>query len=55
VADTVTEAAETVAGLLRDLRAAAETGRAGRERVIADFSWDTNAARIESLWSELAT
>jgi glycosyltransferase involved in cell wall biosynthesis len=54
VADDIAQAAEVVVGLLSDLPAAAETGRAGRERVIADFSWDINAARIEALWAELA-
>jgi glycosyltransferase involved in cell wall biosynthesis len=54
VADTVERAAELVVGLLADPTAAAETGRAGRERVIAEFSWEANAARIEALWQELA-
>jgi glycosyltransferase involved in cell wall biosynthesis len=54
VAKTVDRAAETIVGLLRDLPAATETGRAGRARVVAEFSWEANAARIESLWSELA-
>jgi glycosyltransferase involved in cell wall biosynthesis len=54
VADSVAAAAETVVGLLNDPAAARETGRAGRERVIADFSWETNAARVEALWAELS-
>jgi glycosyltransferase involved in cell wall biosynthesis len=54
VADTVEAAAERVIGLLRDPNAAADAGHAGRQRVSSDFSWDANAARIESLWSELA-
>jgi glycosyltransferase involved in cell wall biosynthesis len=51
VADTMTQAAETIVGLLANPAAAADTGRAGRERVMADFSWETNAARIENLWA----
>jgi glycosyltransferase involved in cell wall biosynthesis len=54
VADSVAAAAEIVVGLLNDPAAAQETGRAGRERVIADFSWETNAARVEALWLELS-
>lgn len=54
VADTVEAAAERIISLLRDPSAAAEAGRAGRQRVAAGFSWAANAARIESLWTELA-
>jgi glycosyltransferase involved in cell wall biosynthesis len=54
VAESIEQAAEMTVGLLRNPPAAAETGRAGRARVVADFSWEANAARIEALWSELA-
>jgi glycosyltransferase involved in cell wall biosynthesis len=54
VADSLPNAAETIVGLLRDLPAARETGRAGRERVIEEFSWQANAEHVEALWSELA-
>jgi glycosyltransferase involved in cell wall biosynthesis len=54
VADTSTAAAELVVGLLNDPPAAQETGRAGRQRVSADFSWETNASRVEALWTELS-
>jgi polysaccharide biosynthesis protein PslH len=54
VADDVDQAAEIIVELLSDLPIAAETGRAGRARVLADFSWVANAARIEALWMELA-
>jgi glycosyltransferase involved in cell wall biosynthesis len=54
VADSAQAAAETIVALLRDLPAARETGRAARERVIEDFSWETNAERIEALWSQVA-
>jgi glycosyltransferase involved in cell wall biosynthesis len=54
VADSAQAAAETIVALLRDLPAARETGRAARERVIEDFSWVTNAERIEALWSQVA-
>jgi glycosyltransferase involved in cell wall biosynthesis len=54
VAADLEEAAEVIVGLLSDLPAAAETGRAGRDRVIADFSWETNVDRIETLWADLA-
>jgi glycosyltransferase involved in cell wall biosynthesis len=54
VTETVEDAATRIADLLRDPDAAAAAGLAGRERVASDFSWPTNAERIESLWAELA-
>jgi glycosyltransferase involved in cell wall biosynthesis len=54
VADTVEGAATRIADLLRDPKAAAAAGRAGRQRVASDFSWQTNADRVEALWAELA-
>ncbi|MBV9486139.1 MAG: glycosyltransferase [Frankiaceae bacterium] len=54
VVDDVEQATEAIVGLLSNPTAAAETGRAGRARVIEDFSWEANADRIEALWSELA-
>jgi glycosyltransferase involved in cell wall biosynthesis len=54
VADTVEVAAARIADLLRDPGAAAASGQAGRQRVAADFSWQANAERVESLWAELA-
>lgn len=53
VADDVDAAADTAAGLLSDPAAASATGRAGRARVVAEFSWSTNADRIEALWSQV--
>lgn len=54
VAASLEDAAATISALLRDPAAAAETGRAGRDRVVRDFSWETNAERIEALWAEVA-
>jgi glycosyltransferase involved in cell wall biosynthesis len=54
VGESLDEAAAAVVGLLTDPSAAADAGLAGRRRVIADFSWDRNAERIETLWAELA-
>jgi glycosyltransferase involved in cell wall biosynthesis len=54
VGETVDAAAELIVGLLQQPGAAAELGRAAREWVITDFSWETNATRLESLWAELA-
>jgi glycosyltransferase involved in cell wall biosynthesis len=54
VADTVDDAAARIVELLRDPTAAAAAGRAGRERVASEFSWLTNAERVESLWTEVA-
>jgi glycosyltransferase involved in cell wall biosynthesis len=54
VAADLDDAAATVSDLLRDPPAATETGRAGRQRVIEDFSWATNADRIEALWAEVS-
>jgi glycosyltransferase involved in cell wall biosynthesis len=54
VADTVEAAAARIIDLLCDPSAAAAAGRAGRERVASEFSWQTNTERIESLWAELA-
>jgi glycosyltransferase involved in cell wall biosynthesis len=54
VADTVQNAAETIVGLLGNAAAAADTGAAGRDRVVAEFSWASNAQRIEALWARLA-
>lgn len=54
VAPDIDEAAATISDLLRDLPTAAETGHAGRRRVIDDFNWTANADRIEALWTEVS-
>jgi glycosyltransferase involved in cell wall biosynthesis len=54
VAADLDEAATMISDLLRDPVAAVETGRAGRARVVDDFSWTTNADRIEALWTEVS-
>jgi glycosyltransferase involved in cell wall biosynthesis len=54
VVDDVDEATEAIVGLLTNPSSAADTGRAGRARVIEDFNWETNAERIEALWAEVA-
>jgi glycosyltransferase involved in cell wall biosynthesis len=54
VAADLDAVAVAIVGLLTDLPTAAATGADGRARVLADFSWQTNADRLESLWSELA-
>jgi glycosyltransferase involved in cell wall biosynthesis len=43
-----------IVGWLTNPAAAADTGRAGRERVVAEFSWAANAQRVEALWAQLA-
>ncbi len=40
--------------LVTDERRAAEMGRLGRERAVADFGWDRIAAQTAALYSELA-
>jgi starch synthase len=40
--------------LLRDQGLAAAMGRAGRERAVAEFSWDAVAAQTAALYAELA-
>jgi glycosyltransferase involved in cell wall biosynthesis len=55
VAADLDDAAATISDLLRDLPAATETGRAARQRVIEDFSWASNADRIEALWAQVST
>ena len=47
-------AAEEVVALLRDAGRAAEVGRAGRARVLRDFTWAASAARMERLWERAA-
>ena len=54
VAGSVEAAADAICGIVRDPAAADATGRAGRGRVVSEFSWSANAARIEKLWAELA-
>jgi glycosyltransferase involved in cell wall biosynthesis len=54
VADTIDGAVAEAVRLLRDSRSAAATGEAGRQRVITDFGWPANAARIEQLWHDVA-
>lgn len=54
VADGAAAGARAVVDLLRDRDRAAAIGTAGRTRVERDFSWATNAARIEELWTEVA-
>lgn len=48
------EMAGVLAGLLADPARSAALGRAGRERVLADFGWEASAARVERLWQRLA-
>lgn len=54
VAADLDEASATISDLLRDPAVATETGVAGRRRVVDDFSWTVNAARIEALWAEVS-
>jgi starch synthase len=46
--------AEAVNALVRDPARAAEFGARGRQRAVADFSWDTIAAQTADLYAELA-
>jgi glycosyltransferase involved in cell wall biosynthesis len=54
VSDLVTAAAEVV-GLLTDPDRLLATGSAARARVVADFSWESNAAAMEALWQRVAS
>jgi polysaccharide biosynthesis protein PslH len=51
-ADLATAAAEIV-WLLGDQGILASSGEAARARVLADFSWSSNAAAIEALWDRV--
>ncbi|MEO5825499.1 MAG: glycosyltransferase [Gemmatimonadales bacterium] len=46
------DAARVIASLLDDPDHAARLGRAGRERVIAEFTWDAVVTRLQSLGEE---
>jgi glycosyltransferase involved in cell wall biosynthesis len=52
-ADIDGAAAEVVA-LLGDAAELRRAGAAARKRVLADFSWDGNAAAIERLWERVS-
>jgi glycosyltransferase involved in cell wall biosynthesis len=54
VAADVAEAVDAIVSLLVNPTTAAETGAAGRARVVADFSWAINADRLEALWRDVA-
>jgi glycosyltransferase involved in cell wall biosynthesis len=47
--------ADALNALLHDPVRAAAMGRAGRERAVADFSWDAVAAQTVALYAELTT
>ena len=53
-APTSVALAEAAVSLLADPELAAQTGRAGRARVVAEHGWDRSAAAIERLWLEAA-
>lgn len=55
VATDVDAAAAEIAALLTDRAAARAAGKAGRERVLRDFSWERSAAGIEQLWERAQT
>jgi glycosyltransferase involved in cell wall biosynthesis len=46
----VLRAAEEIVSLLADPNALRAAGAAGRERVLADFSWPASAASLEAVW-----
>lgn len=48
-ADSPGEPAATLARLAQDLEACRHAGRAGRERVLAEHTWERNAERVERL------
>jgi glycosyltransferase involved in cell wall biosynthesis len=48
------ETARVSADLLDDAEERARLGRAGRARVIRDFTWAASAGAVEALWQELA-
>lgn len=52
VADDERSATDTIVALLTDRGRAEEMGRAGRERVLRDFSWASSAQRVEQLWDD---
>ncbi|HVW81456.1 MAG TPA: glycosyltransferase family 4 protein [Mycobacteriales bacterium] len=54
VSADIDAAAAEAARLLRDEAALRRTGAAARDRVVADFSWDRNAAALEQLWMRVA-
>jgi glycosyltransferase involved in cell wall biosynthesis len=51
-AETTEELAARAADLLADPARAAAVGRAGRERVVRDFTWEASAAAVEALWEQ---
>jgi len=53
VADGPAALADAVAVLLSDRSQLAAEGAAGRQRVLAEFTWDQSAARIEALWQDV--
>lgn len=53
-APTADAVADAVVGLLLDPVRRREQGEAARGRVAADFTWDASAARIETLWQDVA-
>jgi polysaccharide biosynthesis protein PslH len=52
VADDVAGVADAVVALLADPAQVAADGIAARQRVVAEFTWDKSAHRIEQLWQE---
>jgi glycosyltransferase involved in cell wall biosynthesis len=50
IASDATAAAGEIVRLLSDPVAAAALGAGGRERVTTEFSWETTAAALESVW-----
>jgi glycosyltransferase involved in cell wall biosynthesis len=55
LADNHDAIAAAVVALLDDDAARREVGRAGRERVRSEFSWEASAAAIERLWRAAAS
>jgi alpha-maltose-1-phosphate synthase len=47
--------ADAMNALLRDPGRADAMGRAGRERAVAEFSWDAVAAQTAALYAELVS
>jgi glycosyltransferase involved in cell wall biosynthesis len=45
--------AAAVVALLRDPDRRAAAGRANRERVLRDFTWERSAARVEAVWQDV--
>jgi glycosyltransferase involved in cell wall biosynthesis len=54
VSEDLDAAAAEVVALLDDAAKLRTTGKAARERVIADFGWDDNALAVERLWERVA-